>query len=184
MPAPGAGHVSGGLRKLNEAAYVSEDPIVHAGRSEIDVLKEAAPSAPLGRSRILAHGDTSEVLHEMLIAHAPGSYVPPHKHPGKSESGHVVEGEIDLVFFDEQGEITHVLELGEYSSGRDFYYRIDEPLYHTLILRTPGAVVHEVTNGPFVPEETLYAPWAPTEDDSSGRRAFQQRLVERVAALR
>jgi hypothetical protein len=44
-------------------------------------------------------------------------------------------------------------------------------------------VVHEITNGPFVPTGTVFATFAPEEGDAANAAAFQADLVKRVAAI-
>jgi len=37
-------------------------------------------------------------------------------------------------------------------------------------------VFHEVTNGPFSKEDTLFASWSSTEEDKGGQEVFLQKL--------
>jgi hypothetical protein len=50
-----------------------------------------------------------------------------------------------------------------------------------LIVRSDVLVVHETTNGPFRPEETEFAPWAPDETDEAGQTLFLDRLEKEIA---
>ena len=77
--------------------FLAEGPIVAVGEGEIATLKAAVKASPKGRARINAHPDGDDMLHEMIIAIDPSSYIRPHKHPGKSEAFHIVEGEVDIV---------------------------------------------------------------------------------------
>ncbi len=52
-----------------------------------------------------------------------------------------------------------------------------------MIIRSDLLVVHEITNGPFLPTGTIYAAFAPEEDDSEKAAVFQADLVKRVAAI-
>ena len=116
----------------------------------------------------------------MLIVHGKSTYVHPHKHPGKSESTHIIEGLVDIILFDDDGRIDRVIEMGDYASGKIFYYRIATPIFHTLIIRSDILVFHETTNGPFNKESTIFAPWAPEEADSTSVSHFLSNLNERV----
>jgi cupin fold WbuC family metalloprotein len=168
---------------LSEEVLVAVGPIVDIGGDDIAELKRASLSTPRKRIRICTHPDTSDLLHEMLIVHAAGAYVRPHKHEGKSESMHVLEGEADVVFFDDAGGVRDVVPLGPYASPRRFYYRVDTPVFHTLLIHSDFLVFHEVTNGPFRREETVFAPWAPEEADAAACEKFlaalEQSLGER-----
>jgi cupin fold WbuC family metalloprotein len=172
------------LRAINDEVVVAEGSPVQLGDWEMTELKERARDAPRKRIRICAHSRTEDMLHEMLIVHAADAYVRPHKHAGKSESMHVVEGEAEAVFLDDDGEISEVVPLGPYGSGRRFYYRLAEPVFHTLLFESEFLVMHEVTNGPFRREDTIFAPWAPEEEDADQTAAYRAELAERVRRWR
>jgi cupin fold WbuC family metalloprotein len=169
------------LHKINDEVFVAQDAIVRLGDEEIDLLKRQAAASPRRRARICAHPSNDDALHEMVIAIAAHSYIRPHRHVGKSESFHVVEGEVDVAVFDDDGAIDEVIRLGAPGSGRRFYYRLSHSRFHTLLIRTPYLVVHEVTNGPFARDGTVQAPFAPAEDDVEGAQAYMRELDERVA---
>ena len=116
----------------------------------------------------------------MLIVHTRNTYVRPHKHLNKSESFHLIEGSVDVVIFDEAGGVAEVIRMGDFASGRRFYYRIEQPAYHTLLITSDVLVFHETTNGPFRREETIFAPWAPEEQDQIARTGFLARLQEEM----
>ena len=73
------------------------------------------------------------------------------KHFGRAESIHIIEGLADLLIFDnkDKGEITDVMGMGEYKLGKDFYYRMAEELYHTIMMNSDVCVFHETTKGLF-----------------------------------
>ena len=164
----------------NAVFYADEAP-VSVGLEEIEFLKSHLEKTALKRVRLCAHSGVEDALHEMLIVLSKETYIRPAKHLGKAESLLVVEGFADAVFFDEHGEIERVLPLGDYASGRRFYYRISEPVYHTLLIRSETLVFHEATRGPFRSEDTVFAPWSPAEDEPAAARAYMQRLAARVA---
>ena len=168
------------LREVSPEVLVADDDVVKLGAEDIEALKQRAASVPLKRSRVCAHGDAADPLHEMLIVLDQATYVRPHKHLDKSESFHVVEGAADIVFFDDDGAVTDVVELGEYGSGRAFYYRLNIPAFHTVLVRSSILAVHETTNGPFRKDDAVYAAWAPDDSDEAGRRAFLDDLETRV----
>ena len=170
------------LRKLNDEVLVADEPIVRVSGADMAALKQQALTNPRQRIRICTHPDTGDRLHEMLIVHTRGTYVRPHKHLNKSESVHIIEGEVDVVFLDEAGAVSDVVRLGDYRSGREFYYRVGSPLYHTLLISSEFLVFHEITNGPFRREETVFAPWAPEESDPVACSEFQARVAREVAA--
>ena len=73
-----------------------------------------------------------------------------------------------LVFFDDEGVITDVIELGGPSSGRVFFNRIADSRYHSLVITSDFFVFHETTKGPFIAgnrTDTVFAPWAPKDGE-------------------
>src|SRR5262249_8092540 len=150
---------------------------------DIEMLRQAVRKTPKGRVRINAHPGSNDELHEMIIAIEPGSYIPPHMHPGKSESFHIIEGQVDIVGLTEEGNIKRIVSLAAQGGRHPFYYRMSTAHFHTLIIRSDLLVVHEITNGPFLPTGTIYATFAPEEGDVAKAAAFQANLVKRVAAI-
>lgn len=168
------------LRKINDEVFIASDTIVKLGSEEIAFLKQQARTSPRRRARICAHKSNEDPLHEMVIAISAASYIHPHKHLGKSESFHIVEGEVDVAVFDDAGAVVDVIALGAMGSGRRFYYRLSESAFHTLLIRTDFLVVHEVTNGPFDRDRSVLAPFAPPEDQGDAARAYMAKVAGQV----
>lgn len=164
-------------KEINPEVFSAEPgPFVSIARSNVQMLLDRAADTPRRRSRFCAHPAVTDKLHEMFIVHEQSAYVRPHKHLHKAESLYVMEGEALGIFFDEAGKVTHVIELGDYASGKTFFLRVNEPTYHTLIITSPVFVFHETTTGPFDRADTIYPVWAPEEADLAGREAFAKRL--------
>lgn len=171
-------------RSLNPEVLYSENAITTADRSDIDLFKQLSSHNQRKRIRLCAHVEPNDLLHEMLIVHERGAYVRPHKHPGKTESAHIIEGVVDLVVFDDDGQITSVIRMGDYASGKTFYYRMAIPVFHTLIIRSDVLVFHETTNGPFDRRDTIFAPWAPEDSEVNFVSAFMADLDDRVRRMK
>jgi cupin fold WbuC family metalloprotein len=171
------------FKKISAEVCVSDEDIVKVGPTEIALLKQSLEMAPRGRVRLCAHSSPSDRLHEMIIALAQSTYVRPHKHANKSESFHVISGLADITMLDNQGNIIEVIPLGEPGSGRPFFYRLQRPIFHTLLIRSEVFIIHEVTNGPFAAEDTVFADWAPDEGDDAAAKAYIRALSASVAQL-
>ena len=165
----------------NAEVLYAADLVVTVDAAAVAQLKRDAGLNSRRRIRLCTHRGVTDPLHEMLIVHTNETYVRPHKHLGKSESFHVIEGEVDVVIFDEGGKVTDVIRMGSFASGRPFFYRIADPLFHTLLIRSPILVFHETTNGPFRREETVFASWAPDDSDRAAVVQFLDRLNATVA---
>jgi cupin fold WbuC family metalloprotein len=172
------------LRRLNDEVFLSSAPIVRIGREEVEFLKRQASLNDRKRARICAHRSNEDALHEMIIAIDHRSYIHPHRHLQKSESFHIVEGEVDVVLFDDAGNVVDLMQLGDASTGRAFFYRLADSLFHTLLIRSDVLVVHETTNGPFLREATVLAPFAPAENDVAAASAYVARIKEAAAPWR
>jgi cupin fold WbuC family metalloprotein len=158
--------------------YLAPGPICALGSEDIALIKAAAMESPKGRARINMHPSADDLLHEMIIAVRKDSYIRPHRHPGKSEAFHLIDGAVDIVVLDDHGDIIEVVPLMAGRMGA-FYYRMSKPFFHTLLIRSDMIVVHEITNGPFVPAATVFADFAP-EEGSSAATGYIAELDVRV----
>ncbi len=165
------------VRKINDEVFVAADDIVKLGAAEVAFVKSQALQNGRQRARICTHKSDDDALHEMLIAITPASYIHPHKHAGKSESFHIVEGAVDIVVFDDDGRVSEIVELREAGKGV-FFYRLARSSYHTLLVKSSVLVVHEVTNGPFSRDGTTLAAWAPQEGDVAETIGYMKRVAE------
>ena len=166
--------------EYNPEVFFAKDQIVRIKGGDLGFLQKGAEQSRRRRARLCAHRDVDDKLHEMIVVLMQDAYLIPEKHITKVESYHFIEGVGDVVIFDEIGNITEVVQMGDYWSGRPFYYRIFDPFYHTLIIRSASLVYHETATGRFSKSDTVVAPWAPAENDIAGRKAFMEGLERKV----
>lgn len=166
------------MRQVSEEVLVTEAELTTVGREEIELLKQSARRNARKRIRLCAHPDVSARVHEMVIVHSNEAYVRPHKHLNKSESFHIIEGQVDVIVFTEEGVVKEITRIGDPSSGEKFYCRISDSRYHTLLIESDVVVFHETTSGPFNKADTVLAPWAPAEDDLPAVKQFMDGLRE------
>jgi cupin fold WbuC family metalloprotein len=170
------------LIKKTSEVYLAPGPIAAIGSPEINFLRRKVASNQKGRVRINFHQDNSDLLHEMIIAIQPDSYIQPHKHPGKSESFHIIYGAVDIVIFEDDGAIREVVSLAAEDEAKAFYYHMSKPFFHTLIINSDLLVVHEITNGPFVKNGTVFGSFAPADSASAiAITSWHDELIERVS---
>ena len=162
---------------FNEEVLFATDAIVQIDASDIAELKQKAKQNPRRRIRICVHSDIRDSIHEMLIVHERSCYVRPHKHINKTETFHIIEGVADIILFNEEGHIDQSIPMGSFNSGRKFFYRLPPFRYHTLVIHSDVLVFHEITNGPFMPEETIWAPWSPEETDLNAVSRYMTNLT-------
>jgi len=155
---------------------VADSDIYVVEPETLQTLREMAAASPLKRSRICLHRTSDDRIQEMVIMFARDSYVRVHRHRNKSESFHVLEGMLQVVFFDDQGQETRRVRLGPPGSGRSCLYRLACDAWHTVLVESDWVVIHETTNGPFIPGEAEFAGWAPDGQDVAVANAFLERL--------
>ena len=170
-------------RAVNDEVFIATGGIVQVRAEDVALVKAKGTTNARKRARLCAHPGPDDKLHEMLIVLDRGTYIRPHRHGSKAESFHMVEGELDVVIFHDDGAVREVVRMGPYSSGKAFYYRVMEPCYHSVLIHTPFALFHETTNGPFNRTDTEFAPWSPAEGDE-GVPAFVERMRAMTAAKR
>lgn len=149
---------------MDSVFYMDED-IVEVGSKQLESLKIAAKNSTLRRSRLCLHRNTSDQVQEMVIAFCKDSYVRPHRHINKSESFHIIDGELIVVFFNNDGHVTKKIEMGPVESSKIFIYRLNSSIWHTIIPISDYVLLHETTAGPFVKSEADYPEWAPKDVD-------------------
>jgi cupin fold WbuC family metalloprotein len=129
---------------------------------------EAARKAARGREIHIFHRDHASLMHRMLNAMQPGSYVPPHRHlaAGKPESVVLLQGSVGFVPFLDSGAVDDdgMLTLSRDSGVLGFDCRAE--VWHTFFALERDTVVFEVKKGPFdAAKDKEFAPWAPAEND-------------------
>lgn len=161
--------------KAKESIQRTEDIIV-INKLDIEELKAKAALNSRKRIRINMHHAMETNVHEMIIVHFKNNYIRPHKHPKKTESFHVIEGELTVVIFDDQGSVTQKIEMGPFSTGKVFCYRTVANQWHTVIPRSDVVVFHETTDGPFNLDGTTQAQWAPADSDQNEGNIYLRSL--------
>ena len=169
------------IRATSDEVFLATGGIVQVRAEDVALVKQKGTTNARKRARLCAHPGPDDKLHEMLILLDRGTYIRPHRHGGKAESFHIIEGELDVVIFHDDGSIREVVRMGPYSSGKAFYYRIMDPCYHSVLIHTPYALFHETTNGPFNRGDTEFAPWSPAEGEP-GVAAFVEKIRAATAS--
>ena len=157
----------------------STEAVTDLHPSDVEFLKGAARLNERKRIRLCTHPSIDDTLHEMIIVQSRGCYVRPHRHLRKSESFHAIEGELDIVLFDHEGDVSQVIRLGQ-ENGCAVYYRLGTPTYHTVVPQSEFVVFHETTNGPFRREQTEFAPWSPVENSLGEVERYLSRLGKHI----
>ena len=123
----------------------------------------------------LSHEDP---VQEMLIAMCRDCVVSPNCSISESESLQLVEGELLLVVFDQNGEVIQQVEMGSIGSGKPFLYRLSSTPWHTMIPLTEMVVVHEILQGPFKNSSNAIPDWIPS--DATRMKSFMDEIISQA----
>ncbi|GLP97569.1 WbuC family cupin fold metalloprotein [Paraferrimonas sedimenticola] len=141
----------------------------------LQALKLQAAEAPRKRANLNIHDSLGATVQKLFITTEPGTYIRPHKH-NKWELFVVLDGAIDLLLFDEQGEVTAVHPMGAEALRA---VEIAADTWHSYAVRESGTLAIEVKQGPYDPDAPAdFAPWAPAE----GEEGWQEYLAKMEAA--
>jgi len=140
----------------------------------IKKLKKLARNSKNLRSRICIHKNNHSKINEMIIALKKGSYIRPHIHPNsKSESYHVIEGNMIVNVFNKKGKIIKRIKMGPVKSKENFYYRMSKGYYHMPVATSNWCIYHEIYSGPFIKEKDVIFPtWSPKDKHKDGYKHF------------
>ena len=160
-------------------AIFNREPVIEVTRETIADLKRRAGGSARGRFRICLHHSLQDQIQEMVLVLHRDTYIQPHRHPaGRTESYHIVEGEMTVFHFDEQGRVIRRIEMGTSGPRHTLVYRLAASVWHTVVPRTEYVVYHETFCGPFVKDEVVeYASWSPGEEDADEVVKFQKKVL-------
>lgn len=159
-----------------QGALFNTESLIEVDQTMLDTLKQRAFESPRRRFRLCLHQSTSDDVQEMIIVLCHGVYLQPHRHPGCT-SYQIVEGELVVYVFNETGDVTHIVDLGDRASGKTFCFRLEAGQWYIPIVKTDYAIFHETLSCPNPNGEgTEYAEWAPEPEDQEGIRAFLDSL--------
>ncbi len=164
------------LKFVSPEVVYSDGDFLAVDDEMVSMLRDRASVAPRRRCRLCFHSDAEAGQQEMLIVINNTSYVRPHRHFGKVETLSVIEGMCDAVLFDPNGVVTDVIAMSPAGNGGCFFYRMPEGVFHTLIFRSEWLAFVETTIGPFDPERSEAADWAPPETETEAGHIYLSNL--------
>ncbi|HWQ10641.1 MAG TPA: WbuC family cupin fold metalloprotein, partial [Holophaga sp.] len=162
MPASSLRRISPLATEAEKHRFAVADAALIAAKS-----RDAAAN-PRRREIHRFHGDDASVLHRMLNALQPGTYVRPHRHlaPPKDEAFVLLAGRMGFIAFGDDGTF-----------GREDCVVLDRATgvlvvevvagcWHAILALDPDTVVFEVKPGPYSPvSDKDFAAFAPAEND-------------------
>ena len=166
------------FRQHSEIVYSTQDQVVSISKTDVDFLQFVAKKSPSQKSRVLLHGSPEKVLHEMLIVHSYGHYIQPHINTHSDKSFIVLEGEMVVVVYKEDGTINNHIRLSRYDSSLAFMLRLNGPMFHTVVATSETVTFLETIKGPHI--ETVYASFAPPPRNFSQTEKYMAWLMNEI----
>jgi cupin fold WbuC family metalloprotein len=162
----------------SEEVLYASSPLVAVTAEDIAELKERAARTRRRRCRICLHPDAADKLHDMVIAHAGGTYDRPHMHAHKAETLIVLEGSATLLLFEPDGRMTGTVKLGPAGrQGAAPMVRVPPRQHHGLLIESEWLIICESTLGPFDAEATIPAIWSPPGDAETEVARYMAALI-------
>lgn len=163
---------------MNKHVDFSKEDIVIARREQLkDFISQAKENTDNHRYRFCMHDTPNNILQEMFIVRTKDEYFRPDKHFGIPETHLLLKGEEAIVLFKDSGEIDDIV----FFNNSIVAYRINKPVYHTMVALTDAAVDYEVRPGPFLPEMCEYPEWAPTYEEKDKIEIFMNKIKSEIA---
>ena len=151
----------------------------------VETLKELSKEAAASqrkRCNLNIHERLDEEVQRLFLAFEPDTYVRPHRHPQshKWELFVLLHGDIDLLIFDDEGEVRERINLSERGQQA---VEIPANTWHSYISNVSGSLALEVKQGGYIPQSPQdFAAWAPDEKDAQAS-AYLAELRQRKAAV-
>jgi cupin fold WbuC family metalloprotein len=131
---------------------------------DLEQLTIQAKNAPRLRANLNVHKTLEAGVQRLFIATEPGTYIRPHRHPqpDKWEFFVILEGQIDLLIFDQDGNVLQRVSMTPSSTRA---VEVPANVWHTYVCMRTGTMALEIKQGAYIqPTEKDFASWAPAEN--------------------
>jgi cupin fold WbuC family metalloprotein len=132
-------------------------------KQEIMEGLQSAEKSPRRRHPKILHKPGAE-FNQVFNFNMYDTYMQPHLHPGeeKIEEIYIIQGEIAVLYFDDNGSVTHVTHL---KKGETEVVRVPAFTWHTYVMLTERTISYETMMGKYDPKTwKQFARWAPLEN--------------------
>ena len=153
--------------------------------TDLDALSRAALANPRRRQHLNLHADYTDHCQRLFNAVEPDSYIRPHRHtdPPKPECFVAVRGRLQLLLFDDAGNVTERIDLAP--AGPVVATDLAAGVWHTILALEAGSIFFEAKPGPYVAlSDKDFAPWAPAEGSVMSRHYLAALCTTRLAPER
>ncbi len=133
---------------------------------DFDTFAENAQQAPRQRSHHNLHEQLEANVQRLFISTEPDTYMRPHRHSEahKWELFLVLKGQLDLLIFDDNG---NVMQRHSLSPTTNRAIEIPAGTWHGYACMESGTVGLEIKEGAYIPTpQEDFAPWSPAEGET------------------
>ena len=130
----------------------------------LNALASKAAHAARLRAHLNVHESLDSMVQRLFIATEPATYMRPHRHSEshKWEFFLVLEGQIDLLIFNDTGQLIQRTPMSRTATRA---VEIPPNTWHAYVCMQPGTLALEVKEGAYAPTpEHDFAPWSPLEN--------------------
>lgn len=132
----------------------------------LDDLSDVAKASERLRTNLNIHESSGAAVQRLFLAFEPGTYIRPHRHPQahKWELFILLQGELDVLLFDDSGEIVERIPL---STEATRVIEIPPNTWHSYVSKKSGTLALEIKEGAYLPSpEEDFLSMAPAENTS------------------
>ena len=135
-------------------------------------LDRKAAASPRLRTNHNLHEAPEASVQRLAVKLRHGTYIRPHRHKSRWELGIVLQGEMDLVLFNDEGLLTERVRMAP--NGSTLLMELPAGQWHSYVCVSDTATFFEVKEGPYDPATSSeFAPWAPAEGDQAAPRCLE-----------
>ena len=115
----------------------------------LDNLTTQAKSSPRLRMNLDLRNSPEDQSQRMLNAIQPGSELPIHRHLKSSETVVCLSGQLQEIFYDDNGTVTEIFDL--VPNSKCMGLSIPKGQWHKAVAIKSGTVILETKDGPYAP---------------------------------
>lgn len=125
------------------------------------------------RTNLNIHETPDASVQRLFLAFEPGTYIRPHRHPEshKWELFIILQGELDLLIFNDAGEIVDSVTLSDTATRA---VEIPPNTWHSYVSKQSGTLAIEIKEGAYLPtSEHDFLPSSPSENTAEVSAYYQ-----------
>ena len=146
------------LTKKNDRVFYANKNPFSITRQQLSLIKELAFFRGVDICRICLHINNKSDIHEMLMMHTQPSSTGPLKQDKTSISYHIIEGELEIKLYDNNGNEVKNYNLNSHSSSTisSHSLRLNANQYRSIHSKSNYTLFLETASGPFKDSDTYW----------------------------